>query len=355
MRAFRSVATISTTSLFCLGILSARPANAASEEDKAGARAAATQGVKAFEAKKWAQALDLFTRAESLVHSQVHLLYKARALVQLGQLVKANETYLSITREPRPTTASEAVNNADESAVKEQAALESRLANLTVNLDGPGAADATVTMDGMKVSSALVGVGRPADPGQHTLQAASPTSQSDAQTVTLKEGATANVTLVLKPIPGAIAAAVPPAGATPPVSGATPPMTSGAVDVGASSSGGNGLRTASYVALGVGAVGLIGGAVFSLQAKSKYQDGNNLCKGMDPCNLSSADASQRTQLGKDADRAKTLGIVGFVVGGIGVAAGTTLFILSTKKESEPTRAGVHPWIGVGSVGLDGRF
>src|SRR5882724_9989306 len=121
MRAFRSVARLSTTALFCLGILSAKPASAATEEEKAGARAAATQGERAFEAKKWAQALDMFTRAESLVHSQVHLLFKARALVQLGQLVKANETYLSMTRDPVPPTASEAVSKAHESAVKEQA------------------------------------------------------------------------------------------------------------------------------------------------------------------------------------------------------------------------------------------
>jgi len=33
------------------------------------------------------------------VHSPVHLLFKARALIQLGQLVKARETLLEITRE----------------------------------------------------------------------------------------------------------------------------------------------------------------------------------------------------------------------------------------------------------------
>ena len=78
-----------------LCLLSVRPAFAASDEEKAGARAAATQGQAAYEKKNWAEALDLFTRAESLVHSPVHLLYKARALVQLGQLVKAREASYS--------------------------------------------------------------------------------------------------------------------------------------------------------------------------------------------------------------------------------------------------------------------
>src|SRR5260221_11075432 len=80
-------------------ILSSHPARAASEEDRAGARAAATQGEAAYNQKRWADALDLFSRAESLGHSPLHLLFKARALAELGQLVKARETYLEIPRE----------------------------------------------------------------------------------------------------------------------------------------------------------------------------------------------------------------------------------------------------------------
>jgi len=105
----------------------------------------------------------------------------------------------------------------------------------------------------------------------------------------------------------------------------------------------------------VGVVGIAAGTVFALKAKSKYKDGNALCDNHDPCELSTADAAQREQLGKDGDSAKTLSMVSFIVGGVGVAAGTTLFILSGKKESEPTHAGVHPWIGLGSAGLNGRF
>src|SRR6188768_2893736 len=148
MGALRIATTLPSTAWLCaaLCLLSVRPAFAASDEEKAGARAAATQGQAAYEKKHWAEALDLFTRAESLVHSPVHLLYKARALVQLGQLVKARETYLSLTRE-ESTSSSPAVLKAREDAAKEVAQLEPRLANLTVKVDGAGAAEASVVMD----------------------------------------------------------------------------------------------------------------------------------------------------------------------------------------------------------------
>jgi hypothetical protein len=207
-------------------------------------------------------------------------------------------------------------------------------------------------MDGAKVPSALIGVSRPADPGQHTVRASGNGVESDPQTVSLQEGSATSITLALKPIAGTMPALVP--GPSQPL--ATPGPSTGAVDTGgALEPKGNGLRTASYVALGVGVVGLAAGTVFGLQAKSKYSDGNDVCKNQDPCTLSPAGASRREQLGKDGDRDKTLSIIGFVAGGVGVAAGTTLFLLSHKKESEPAHAELRPWIGLGALGLSGRF
>src|ERR1700742_3765530 len=91
---------IATALVLALGTVVVQPnAFAQSDDDRAGARVAATEGVKAINEKRWADAADLFTRAESLVHSPVHLLYLARAQVQLGKLVKARENYNRIIRE----------------------------------------------------------------------------------------------------------------------------------------------------------------------------------------------------------------------------------------------------------------
>jgi hypothetical protein len=118
---------------------------------------------------------------------------------------------------------------------------------------------------------------------------------------------------------------------------------------------GNGLRTASYVALGVGVVGVGVGTVFGLKAKSKYDEGNELCPAF-PCALTERQASARKQLGEDGDAAKTWSMVGFIAGGVGLAAGATLFVLGGKNaETSTQQATVAPWVGLGSMGLTGSF
>ena len=50
---------------------------------------------------------------------------------------------------------------------------------------------------------------------------------------------------------------------------------------------------------------------------------------------------------------RTLSTVGFVIGGVGVAAGATLLLTAPSNES--ARAYVAPWVGVASAGVAGRF
>jgi hypothetical protein len=141
------------------------------------------------------------------------------------------------------------------------------------------------------------------------------------------------------PPPAVVAPAALPAEASAP-----PPEPSG---------GGNGLRVASFVALGVGVAGLGIGTVFALTASGKYSDANDMCPSF-PCQLTSDDAKKREDLGKEADSAKTISLVGFIAGGVGVAAGATLFVLSSGKKQQQGLS-VSPFVGVGSAGLKGSF
>ncbi len=123
--------------------------------------------------------------------------------------------------------------------------------------------------------------------------------------------------------------------------------------------GGNALRTGAYVGLGVGVVGIAVGTVFGLKAKSKYKQANDLtdreCPGGGDCALEGSVYDQRKQLGDDGDSAKTLSLVGFIVGGVGVATGVTLFILSSGKKEQPAAAKVEPYLGLGALGVRGSF
>jgi hypothetical protein len=127
-----------------------------------------------------------------------------------------------------------------------------------------------------------------------------------------------------------------------------------------SAKGSNGMRIGAYIALGVGVVGLGAGTIFGLSAKSKYEEANDItndnqnCPPSGPCELPGPLFDKREQLGKDGDSAKTLSLVGFIAGGVGVATGVTLFILSDKKE-QPAAAKVEPYLGIGNLGVRGSF
>ena len=123
-------------------LVAALPTAAAADDEleRSGARETARRGLEAFEQQRYAEALELFNRAESVVHAPTHLLYVARAHVALGQLVSARETYLKLTREELPAMAPVAFKDARKSAATELALLEPRIPKLTLEVgDVPGA------------------------------------------------------------------------------------------------------------------------------------------------------------------------------------------------------------------------
>lgn len=326
-------------------------AQAQSDDDRAGARAAATEGVKALNEKRFAEAADLFGRAESLVHSPVHLLYLARSQEKLGRLVKARETYNKIIREKLAADAPDAFHQAQTSAQQEASGLDARIGSVTVKLEGE-MGPVTVTMDGEKVPAALVGLPLPIDPGSHVFEASGTDLKSDPVTIQVAEGARETLPLVVKSAPGtrpigstepSPAAAGAAASATP---ANTPPPNSD------SSSSGNGLKIGGYVALGAGVVGVGLGTLFLVKANGKKSDADDLCSAPAGCPLSKK--SEVDALDSDYKSAATVSVISYAVGGVGLATGVTLLILSGNKHPERA-ASVVPWIGYQSAGFSGRF
>jgi serine/threonine-protein kinase len=99
-------------------------------------------------------------------------------------------------------------------------------------------------------------------------------------------------------------------------------------------------KIAAIVAAGVGVVGVGIGTVFGLQAMSKRSDASNACPGQ--C----ADQNG-IDLWKSAKTAGNVSTVAFIVGGVGLAAGATLWF--TAKPSASTQVGIGP----GSIELKG--
>jgi hypothetical protein len=347
-------------SVYLLGVTS--PAFAQSDEQRAGARTLATEGAQAFNEGRFKEAVDLFTKAESLMHAPPHLLFAARAHAKLGQFVRAREAYMKIVKEQLSPNAPQAFRDAQAAAEEERKQVEPHIGRLTVRVEGAeGAKDLVVAVDGQPISSVLIGVPQPTDPGDHTVTATATGFKATPVTASLKDAGQAAVSIKMEVDPTAAAPTSAPATAVP---GGTVPLVSTAPtgsppsDSG-TTGGADGLRLGSYIGFGVGAVGLALGTVFVLKSASKRKDADSAAAQFVSCDASGCvatveGAKKVDALDSEARSAKTIGIVGYVVGGLGVATGVTLFVLSNKKD-ESKSAFVAPYLGFGAVGVRGAF
>jgi hypothetical protein len=234
--------------------------------------------------------------------------------------------------------------------------LESGAARLTLQSEPAGATieDERFPATGQPIRNAYSTGGAPlvigVRPGRHrfTAKLAGRTDvvwevelsprQEESRTFVMPEPVTAP-----PPRPAPVAS---PSPVTPPASPAAEPS-------------GSGLRTGAYVALGAGVVGLGVGTFFGLRARGKYADANAItddpanCPPTGPCELPGALYDRRERFAEAGDSAKAISIVGFALGGVGLATGVTLFVISGNKSTAEAR--VQPFVGVGNVGLLGSF
>ncbi|MGC4091584.1 MAG: hypothetical protein QM756_27625 [Polyangiaceae bacterium] len=360
---------VSLALLLSLGLVAA-PANAQTDEQRAAARALATEGATAFNEGRFKEAADFFARAESLVHAPPHLLFLARSYAKLGQFVRARETYIKITKEQVAGNAPQAFRDAQTSAQDELRAVEPKIAKLTIQVvGGQDAQNLSVTVDGAVVPPVLIGVPQPVDPGEHRVEAVATGKRARPQTVALRDGERGAVNLQLEPDAGAApappvaaaatpgAAAATPGAAAPAVGepGAVPPPGQPAPAPAESGGGSNGMRIGGYVATGVGAVALTVGVIFTLKGSSKRGEATDL---YDTCGKTCDLATRQkiNDLDDQGTKAYRVGVAGLVVGGLAAGTGIALLVMSPKQESStPPSARLYPVVGPGYLGLNGTF
>ena len=162
----------------------------------------------------------------------------------------------------------------------------------------------------------------PVDPGTHliSVSAAGKASWSKAVVVPAEPGT------VTVDIPELLAESAKPAGsaaAAAPASGPEPDEP------------GSGQRIAGWVTAGAGVVGVAVGAVFLLKASSKQDESDVFCRG-DVCQTGSPGLG----LYEEAQSAQT---IGFIAGGLGVAAiAGGVYLLTTAPSSEQVATGQPP-------------
>ncbi|HEX7453409.1 MAG TPA: hypothetical protein VF294_14040 [Polyangiaceae bacterium] len=302
-----------------------------SAEDRATARSLAAEGYQALQTKDYSTAVDRFSRADALVHAPTLMIDWARSLVGLGKLVEAQERYEQIIREGVDAKAPKSWQRALTDATSEVAEIKPRLAWVTITVNG--STDARVTIDGTAVPPAAIGVRRAVNPGARMVRATATGFLPQKLPLDLAEGAEGSADFNLEPDPDAVVKPV-----APPVQDA--PAEARAHD-----------PTLTYVAFGVGGVGLLVGGVTGALALGKRSTLSNVCHSNGDCR--SQDASTLSSYHTFG----TISGIGFGVGLAGVGAGVALWLMNRDAAPAPAEHSlvIKPYVGVASVGALGSF
>ena len=303
---------------------------------KNAARELAHRASSAYDAGDFKTAQDLFHRAYTLVPAPTLSLREARAYEKLGRLVESVEAYVRTVRTPLHANAPEAFKQAVQQAQDELAKVRTRVPQLRIVVERAAPGDMlTVVMDGKPLQRALIGVEMPVNPGAHEIDVSTSSGAGARERVTLRESETQVVTLKLE------------AGMATASSGRILTDASLGRDASADSDVGRTHRTWAYVGFGVGGAGLGTGVVAGLLAANRHSSAQENCPD-GKCTPGSSGAKD-----VDAFRSlRTVSTVSYVLGIAGVGAGVTLMLTAPKPKEASF---VRPYVGVGRVGVQGRF
>ena len=125
--------------------------------------------------------------------------------------------------------------------------------------------------------------------------------------------------------------------------------------------GSPGLRTASYVAWGLGAVGVGLGTWFMLDGFDKRSHADELfaeCTAQVPRCPENAPLREPAEAAQDEEGAAfTRSLVSYIAGGAFIATGVVLFVVSSPGDERPPsdEATIMPWVSPTGLGVSGRF
>lgn len=210
--------------------------------------------------------------------------------------------------------------------------LEKRLSFVTFQF--PAGQEISVALDGNALTTAASGTRVPLDPGEHTIDARAPGKMPWTTRVTVAAG------------PGERTVTIPPL---------SDDGVSGGPSLLESRGGGLGTqRTLGWVGVGVGTAGVLVGSIFGAMTLSRTSTIDEHCQGSvcDPVGLAAND---------DAYGSATASTVGFVVGGLALAAGVVLLLTAPPRRPAATASAAgtasasasaaHPWPRARGVGL----
>jgi len=335
----------------------AASALAQTDDEKITARSLGQEGQAALDKGDAKTAEDRFHRAVMIFDSAkapvppTLLVGYARGAAKSGHYIAAEEAYNRLIRAGLPPGAPAPFVKALEDAKREIESVTPHIARVTINVTG--CESPSVTLDGATVPSMILGIKKPVDPGTHEVKASAAGCKAATATFTVEDGkeATSSITLEKEATTNVAPTGTGNTNTTtnPNTTTSTSTSTSTSTTSDTASSGGNGLKIAGFVALGIGGAGLIMGGITGGLALGDHGTLANEC-GADGKSCPSTAKSTID----DYHLMGTLSTVGFVVGGVGVAAGIVMLVLAPSPKKQ-NMGWIQPYIGLGSVGAYGQF
>lgn len=308
-------------------------------ETRTVARRMADEAANLYEAGDYGRAQDLFHRANAIYPAPVLELWEARALEKLGRLVEAEEHYASVQRYKVKPEDTDVVRTAVRDAGVEIEQLRKRIPTLTISLVNADPTDPNleIHLDGKRLNPAMVGFPVPVDVGAKTVTLVSRGKEVARNDVSLGEGdrssveldgsrsrelALANATETSRRSPDDLAQERP---------------SPWYLD-----------RTFGWIGVGVGSAGLALGGITGLIAASKHNSLSSKCPN------SVCLPAYKNEL-DSFHTYRTVSTVGYVVGGMALAAGITVLVLAPQRSHRPGAPTLSLHLGPSWVTLRGKF
>jgi hypothetical protein len=316
-------------------------ARATDDSAKGAARDLANEAKRNFDAGNYEEAGHGFQRAYEIARVPMLAVWIARTLAKRGQLVAASEMYRQATLlAPNDLWVGGAQQQAQADAARELAELQPRIPRLRIRIDGAPANDVELTMDGLAITTVLLGVDLPVDPGRRHVVGRQG-AQTVEQAIDLAEGEHKEGVLTFNPTS---ATARPELPAEQPVLSvvSTPTLT----EVQPVPPIGQTRRKWGWISVGVGAVGVLTGVVTGIDVMASSGLRSNCpSQTCDPAKVGGSSVNRYNLI-------RDLSTAGLVVGGVGTAVGVTLLSWTPKQEREARMA---LWLGPSSAGIRGAF
>jgi serine/threonine-protein kinase len=319
--------------LSCALVLAhATPTRAAAGDDEK-AKALFDEARDLAKAGKWAEACEKLEASKKLVPKMLTTYRLADCHERVGRTASAHAGFLTAAE------LAKAVGDAarQQDAIDRAKLIEGKLSRVVLDLP-TDEKKLVVKIDGAPIPAALTTEKLPLDPGEHALVVTAEGKQPYAVSFHVPPGpAVTTVTVsALDPLDGKTEPTKP----EPPKEVVEPqPAAAPVTDTAPAASP---LKTAGFVALGVGVVGLGVGTWLGLSAKSLDRDAEALCtaRGCTP---------EGKQLNDDARSRGNLATIVFSVGAVAAVSGVIMVLVAPS--SAPKTAAITPWVGAGTGGL----